>query len=81
MVFGIEFDADVVAVEVAGGDERRAGAAEGVENDAAGFREGGDKRLQNADKEGYDPRTFTREQLQEFRDMYISVTHSLLYYL
>ena len=31
--------------------------------------------------ETYDPRTFTREQLQEFRDMNSSVTHSLLYYL
>jgi hypothetical protein len=32
-------------------------------------------------KEHYDPRTFTREQLHEFKDMYDSVTHSLLYYL
>ena len=32
-------------------------------------------------KESYDPRTFTREQLAEFKDMYESVTHSLLYYL
>jgi hypothetical protein len=31
--------------------------------------------------EGYDPGNFTREQLQEFRDMYSSVTHSLLYHL
>lgn len=32
-------------------------------------------------KESYDPRTFTREQLKEFKDMYESVMHSLLYYL
>jgi hypothetical protein len=32
-------------------------------------------------KEGYDPRTFTREQLEEFKEMYSSVAHSLLYYL
>jgi hypothetical protein len=32
-------------------------------------------------KEGYDPGTFTKEQLQEFKDMYRSITHSLLYYL
>lgn len=32
-------------------------------------------------KESYDPRTFTREQLEELKDMYRSVTHSLLYYL
>jgi hypothetical protein len=32
-------------------------------------------------KEGCDPRTFTREQLQEYKDMYDSVTHSLLHYL
>src|ERR1017187_10826781 len=32
-------------------------------------------------KEGYDPRTFTREQLEEFKEMYSSITHSLLYYL
>jgi hypothetical protein len=32
-------------------------------------------------KEGYDPRTFTREQLKEFKEMYSSITHSLLYYL
>lgn len=31
--------------------------------------------------EGYDPKTFTREQLQEYKDMYSSVTHSLLYYI
>jgi hypothetical protein len=32
-------------------------------------------------REGYDPRAFTREQLEEFKDMYSSITHSLLYYL
>ena len=32
-------------------------------------------------KEQYDPRTFTREQLQEYKEMYESVTHSLLYYI
>jgi hypothetical protein len=32
-------------------------------------------------KESYDPRTFTHEQLKEFKEMYDSVTHSLLYYL
>lgn len=32
-------------------------------------------------KERYDPRTFTREQLEEFKQMYESVMHSLLYYL
>jgi hypothetical protein len=32
-------------------------------------------------KYSYDPRTFTREELQEFKDMYESVLHSLMYYL
>ena len=32
-------------------------------------------------KESYDPRTFTREQLGEFKEMYESVMHSLMYYL
>jgi hypothetical protein len=32
-------------------------------------------------KESYDPRTFTHEQLKEFKEMYESVMHSLLYYL
>ena len=32
-------------------------------------------------KESYDPRTFTRKQLREFKEMYESVMHSLLYYL
>jgi len=32
-------------------------------------------------REGYDPRTFTQEQLEEFKEMYRSITHSLLYYL
>jgi len=32
-------------------------------------------------RESYDPRSFTREQLGEFKDMYESVLHSLLYYL
>jgi hypothetical protein len=32
-------------------------------------------------KEGYDPRTFTRDQLEEFKEIYSSITHSLLYYL
>ncbi len=32
-------------------------------------------------REGYDPRTFTREQLEEYKEIYRSVTHSLLYYI
>lgn len=32
-------------------------------------------------KENYDPRTFTRDQLHEFKEMYSSITHSLFYYL
>ena len=32
-------------------------------------------------REGYDPRTFTREQLEEYKEMYRSVAHSLLYYI
>ena len=32
-------------------------------------------------REGYDPSTFTKEQLADFKDMYKSVTHSLLYYI
>jgi hypothetical protein len=32
-------------------------------------------------KEGYNPRTFTREQFKELMEMYSSITHSLLYYL
>lgn len=32
-------------------------------------------------KESYDPRTFTREHLNEFKEMYESVMHSLMYYL
>ena len=32
-------------------------------------------------KESYDPRSFTRDQLKEFKEMYESVMHSLLYYL
>lgn len=32
-------------------------------------------------KESYDPHTFTHEQLKEFKEMYESVIHSLLYYL
>jgi hypothetical protein len=32
-------------------------------------------------KRGYDPRTFTREQLETFKEMYSSVAHSLMYYL
>lgn len=32
-------------------------------------------------KESYDPRMFTREQLAEYKEMYESLTHSLLYYL
>jgi hypothetical protein len=31
--------------------------------------------------EDYDPRTFTREELDELKEMYGSITHSLLYYL
>lgn len=32
-------------------------------------------------KAGYDPRTFTKAQLDEYKEMFESVTHSLLYYL
>ena len=32
-------------------------------------------------KESFDPRAFTIEQLKEFKDMYESVLHSLLYYI
>jgi hypothetical protein len=32
-------------------------------------------------RQGYDPHTFTKEDLSEFKDMYEAVTHSLLYYL
>jgi hypothetical protein len=32
-------------------------------------------------KESFDPRAFTVEQLREFKDMYESVLHSLMYYL
>lgn len=32
-------------------------------------------------KESYDPRTFTREQFIEYREMYDSVMHSLMYNL
>jgi hypothetical protein len=32
-------------------------------------------------RKGYDPSTFTKEELAEFREMYESVTHSLLYHL
>jgi hypothetical protein len=32
-------------------------------------------------KRGYDPRTFTREELGAFKEMYSSVAHSLMYYL
>ena len=32
-------------------------------------------------REGYDPCAFTKEQLVEFKDMYESVTHSLLHHL
>ena|SRR5882724_1679210 len=32
-------------------------------------------------KESYDPRTFTHQQLEEFKEMYESVLHSLLYYI
>lgn len=32
-------------------------------------------------KESYNPRTFTHEQLEEFKEMYESVLHSLMYYL
>ena len=32
-------------------------------------------------KDAYDPRVFTRADLQEFRDMQDSVIHSLLYYI
>jgi hypothetical protein len=32
-------------------------------------------------KETFDPRAFTVEQLKEFKDMYESVLHSLMYYI
>jgi len=32
-------------------------------------------------KDGYDPRSFTCTDLQEFRDMQESIVHSLLYYI
>jgi hypothetical protein len=32
-------------------------------------------------KEHNDSGTFTREQLEEFKEMYDSITHSLMYYL
>jgi hypothetical protein len=32
-------------------------------------------------RQRYDPRTFTKKDLEEFKDMYESVTHSLLYYI
>lgn len=32
-------------------------------------------------KESYDPRIFSHEQLKEFKEMFASITHSLLYYL
>ena len=32
-------------------------------------------------KEAYDPRTFTGDQWSEFREMYESIMHSLMYYI
>lgn len=32
-------------------------------------------------REGFDPRNFTQEQFDEYKEMYESVTHSLLYHL
>ena len=32
-------------------------------------------------RQGFDPNTFTKELLEEFKEMYESVTHSLMYYL
>lgn len=32
-------------------------------------------------KEGYDPKRFTRDELEEFKEMHSSIMHSLLYYL
>jgi hypothetical protein len=32
-------------------------------------------------RESYDPRTFTHEQLEEFKQMYESILHSLLHYI
>jgi hypothetical protein len=32
-------------------------------------------------RQGYDPRTFTKEDLAEYGEMYESVAHSLLYYI
>jgi hypothetical protein len=31
--------------------------------------------------ESYNPRTFTRDEFKEFKELYESVTHSLLYYI
>jgi hypothetical protein len=35
----------------------------------------------NALRKSYDPRNFTLEKLAEFKEMYRSVTHSLMYFL
>src|SRR5262249_44139619 len=32
-------------------------------------------------RQGYDPRTFSKENLAEFKEMYSSVLHSLVYYI
>ncbi len=32
-------------------------------------------------RERFEPRMFTKQDLAEFKDMYESVTHSLLYYI
>jgi len=32
-------------------------------------------------RQDYDPHAFTKEDLAEFKEMYESVTHSLLYYI
>jgi hypothetical protein len=32
-------------------------------------------------KDGYDPRKFTRDDFEELKEMYDSITHSLMYYL
>lgn len=37
MVSGVKFDADEPAVELSGGDQRRAGTAEGVQHQVGGY--------------------------------------------
>lgn len=50
MVGCVQIDADIVPSEIAGGDESRAAAAEGIEDRVARFREGLDDRVENRDR-------------------------------